>query len=265
MTRAALSTFSPTLSRRLFVRGLGAGVAGLFATRAAGGLAAVAPLASGAAQGVAMLRDYYLDGTFPVAPWQAQPGPDWHAFGNGLLSYLVPPTWTATAPNAPSDPAHGLLDITATRVVAPDGTAGWEVYGALAPSGSSADDAAVLGVQCLLGTLPNSAYLDVERTVMEGAAVTFGVARQGATLAVVRGLYHPAPSSAPLVSYEVMAAPEATFTAVTRSVFLPLIYQELCRGGCSSGGGGNNNGNGTGGNGTDGNGGDGGNGNDIGN
>ena len=187
-----------------------------------------------AQSGVDLLRTFYLFDKLPVPPTSALPGPTWRTFvsASGRLEYSVPPSWSATAPPTWEIENGQVLLTDAMSLVGPKRSAGWITYAGQSLVMGTADDAAGYGlrdVAALLGARARPMLLSVERTILLGASITFEVARWGSTLAVVRGGSHV--SGIDFVFYDAMAAAEERFTASTRSVFLPLIYEHIGGGG----------------------------------
>lgn len=225
------------LGRRMPRRGvlglMGTGMAG-FAARPAfvpnqHGVA----VSRSAATGVGLLRSFYLLGELPVAPTSALPGLHWGPYASGALVFEIPDGWSGAGAPSLVDPTRGLIDIEAVATVAPRASAAWMTFLALSLSSGTADQAAAFGLTDLARALFQSpakpTVISVERNELAGATVTFAVARWGTMLAVARGGSHV--SGSDLIFYDAMAAPESRFTAMTRSVFLPLIYEHIGGGG----------------------------------
>jgi len=97
------------------------------------------------------------------------------------------------------------------------------------PSGTTASQAATLGIESLLGPRPEATMLCADESRVDGAIETLGalvVVQSGSNIVAVQAMVMIAPGSAQsYVVYYAMGGPAARFTALTDAVFLPILYQ----------------------------------------
>lgn len=185
---------------------------------------AVASEGCGGNDGATMLRAYH-GGTFPIAPWDALPGADWIPYQHpGLaISLAYPPDWMA------QELERTMPDRAGVRVAAAAGDAAFEVgAGIYVPVGTTASQAATLGIESLLGPRPDATILCADESRIEGTIDTLGalvVVQSGSNVVAVQAVVMTAPGSAQsYVVYYAMGGPAERFTALTEAVFLPILY-----------------------------------------